>query len=233
MSVDALILAGGRGTRLASVAGDLAKCLVPIEGIPFLSYLLAFIGQSGAVNRIVLALGHGAEQVEQYLRQTSSTVPLATEVEPLAMGTGGAVLRVLDKITTESFLIINGDTLFDLSIANLLQHHGRGGHKVTVALVRVPDAERYGSVTLDGLQVAGFAEKRPGSGLVNAGIGVFDRKALLQFPILECSLEHDIMPTLVAAGEVGGFVSSGSFLDIGVPESYALASGFLSSLRSS
>jgi len=227
MKIDALILAGGRGSRLASVMDDRPKCLAPIADTPFLDHLLAFLARDSVVGRAVLALGYRAQQVVDHLGATLPPIPVATVVEPTPLGTGGAVLNALGDVTSDPFFVVNGDTLFDVDLRAMVEHHRTGGFDATMALVEVIDAARFGSVALEAGRITRFREKTPGCGLVNAGLILFARAALARFPLVPCSLETEIMPALVADDRVGGFVSDGAFLDIGLPPTYAAAADFV------
>jgi D-glycero-alpha-D-manno-heptose 1-phosphate guanylyltransferase len=225
--VDAIILAGGLGTRLAPVLSDLPKALAPIGQRAFLDYLIDFVAASGQVDRIILALGHLAHRIEEHLVQHKLPLPILAVTEPSPLGTGGAARNALLAAETETVLILNGDTLVGLSLADLLNHHHYHGNRMTLAAVPVDDAARFGSIIVDGQRVTGFAEKQPGAGLINAGIYAASRSAFDICIAGPASLERDFMPELVKSGTLGAFVSAAPFIDIGLPETYQAAASFI------
>jgi len=225
--VDAIILAGGLGTRLAPVLSDVPKALAPIGARAFLDYLIDFVAASGEVDRIILALGHLAHRIEEHLAQNRSPLPILSVIESSPLGTGGAVRNALHAAETEDVLILNGDTLVGLRLADLLNHHRHHGNRMTLAAVPVDDAARFGSVIVDGQRVTGFVEKQPGAGLINAGIHVASRAAFDSCVSGPASLERDFMPDLVKSGTLGAFVSEAPFIDIGLPETYQAAASFI------
>lgn len=221
----ALVLAGGLGSRLRPVVGNLPKVLAPIAGQPFLSYLLAYLRGQGIAD-ILLSTGYGAEHVSDYCRDGSRwgvRVRYSREAEPL--GTGGAIKRAEGLITSDPCLVLNGDSLVRADLARLLAAHAERQARITMALVEVPDKARFGSVLqADGGAIAAFREKGDqGSGLINAGIYVIDRAVLDAIPVgYNVSVERDVFPSFVGKG-LYGLVVDAPFIDIGTPEAYAAA----------
>lgn len=162
--VDAIVFAGGRGTRLASVVSDVPKPLAPVAGRPFLDHLLGAYAASGAVRHVVLALGHLADAVIRHYRDILPPLPVDWVVETEPLGTGGALLNAQPATRTKTVLVANGDSLIDMDIHTLLDHHRASGTGLTLALTEVDDVGRFGRVLLDGSRVAGFAEKAGGGG---------------------------------------------------------------------
>jgi NDP-sugar pyrophosphorylase family protein len=220
--VDAVVLAGGAGTRIAPVLGAVHKALAPVHGRPFLAYLIDWLAAGGYVGRAVIAAGHGGDQIADYVAQTPLPVETLVVREPEPLGTGGALLNALATARGDSVLALNGDSFVDLDIAAFLSTHRGGNASATVAAVRVEDARRYGTLMLEGERVTGFAEKRDAAGpaWINAGVYLFERHALAAFSAAPCSLERDLLPSLVAAG-VSCHRASGRFIDIGTPDAYA------------
>lgn len=225
--VDALILAGGRGTRLASVVADRAKPVADVAGRPFLALLLAHLERCDEVRRVILCVGHKAHTVEAALGASFGRMELAYSHEDEPLGTGGALRLALRRFEPRSpVLALNGDTMFPLDPARLVAFHRAQHAAVTMALARVADAARFGTVRLRGARIDGFDEKgRPGPGWINAGTYVLGRaavEALLGGPVA-FSLERDMLPAWCDAGRLVGLRSRARFLDIGVPEDYARA----------
>lgn len=229
----ALVLAGGRGTRIAHLVGDTPKPLVPVAGKPFLEWLSLYLVRGG-VRRFVFSTGYKAEQIEAWTKTIAwPDVTMETVAEPSALGTGGAVFGCLDRCG-EWFLVLNGDTLaiFDLPLLTDLVGSDIDG---AIAALPVSDTSRYGSLDVgaDGL-LRGFREKQPGAGLINAGVYLLRKQALL--PLVregQVSLETEILPELIARGGKVAAVNVGQagFIDIGTPETLAAADEFVASRR--
>jgi len=226
--VDVVILAGGRGTRLQSLPGDLPKPLRPVHGRPFLSYLLDQVRAAGA-RKVILALGYKPEAFLDFLRdEASPTFVLEMAVEASPMGTGGALRAALSRLSTDTVLVLNGDSYADADPAPLAAAHRRRKARATILLGSVEDASRYGRVEIDAEgAVVRFAEKSaPGAGLINAGVYVLERSVIRDIPAdRPVSLERETFPSLIGKGfygEPGTF----AFLDIGTPETYAASAAF-------
>ena len=233
--LDAIILCGGRGTRLASVVSDVPKALAPVLGEPFLDHLMALLARSGAVRSVVLAVHHLADRIAEHYAEHPAPLPIKIVPEPIPLGTGGAIMNCLGAVTGPRFLCLNGDSLCGGDIAGLAAAHAGATPGVTLGLVEVPDTSRYGRAILDDAgNVVEFAEKTAslGPGLINAGIYVIDRAALGTWNGRDVlSMERDILPRLVQQRQVRGTALSGPFIDIGLPETYAVAADFVRRLR--
>ncbi|GGF23887.1 D-glycero-D-manno-heptose 1-phosphate guanosyltransferase [Aliidongia dinghuensis] len=225
--VDCIVLAGGKGTRLASVLSAVPKPLAPVAGRPFLDYVLDRLAASGVIGSAVLALGHLADQIVDHYSRCAPPLPVRMTVESEPLGTGGALRHALPLVTTDTLFATNGDSIVSIDWQTLLDHHRRTGAGATLALVSIADAARFGSVRLDGDRVVEFIEKKPGKGLINAGIYVLSRDLLATIAPGPCSFERDILPHWVERGLVTGVAVSEELLDIGLPETYADASRFL------
>lgn len=229
----ALVLAGGRGTRIAHLVGDTPKPLVPVAGKPFLEWLSLYLVRHG-LKRFVYSTGYKADQIAAWTKTVHwPGVSMETVAEPSALGTGGAVFGCLDRCGGW-FLVLNGDTLaiFDLA---LLTDLAGSGIDAAIAALPVTDTSRYGSLDVgpDGL-LRGFREKQPGAGLINAGVYLFRKQALL--PLVrdgQVSLETEVLPALIAGGGRVATVNIGQadFIDIGTPETLVAADEFVASRR--
>jgi len=223
MPVDAIILAGGRGTRLASVVADVPKPLAEVAGRPFLDLLMDFLMSSGRVGRVVVSAGYKAELIQAWAAQAPwKKISVVVEQEPL--GTGGGLLLALDHVASDTVLALNGDSLVRLDLAALLEAHRASGAAFTMAVTPVADVSGSGEVVLDGARVTAFREKGgdPHAGWINAGIYVMQKAAMAAFPRRAASLEYDLVPELLKAG-VNAYRASGAFVDIGTPATYAAA----------
>lgn len=224
--VRTLILAGGKGTRLASVVADRPKVLAPVDGRPFLDHLLAMLERRG-LRRLVFLLGHRHEDVTAALvARAPGALSFEWVIEAEPLGTGGA-LRNAAAHCTRDFFLVNGDTFVDFDAAALLAAHEASGAAVTLAAVSVPDAGRYGALDVDDAGVVrAFREKAQpsGPGLINGGVYVVAPRVLeLVAPGRAVSLESEVMPALLSRGErlLAVPQPGATFFDIGTPESLA------------
>jgi D-glycero-D-manno-heptose 1,7-bisphosphate phosphatase len=223
------VLVGGLGTRLGALTADTPKPILPCGDRPFLAWLLRECIRFG-VEEFLLLTGHLSERVEAAVEAIRPMLPgrprIAISREPIRAGTGGALVHARGRLD-ERFLLLNGDSLFDFNLANLLADAAADGPATVgrVVLRHLDDAARFGVVTLDGDRVTAFRERPPEGatgGTINAGVYAFSR-VLLDHLQPACSLERDVLPRLAAAGALRGTVGSGYFRDIGVPDDFAAA----------
>lgn len=219
----AVILAGGLGTRLGALTHTTPKPLLPVGGIPFLEHVVWNLKRHG-IRDILFSIGYRAERIVEHFGDGSGFgVAIDYVIEQSPAGTGGALLLCRDKLQ-ERFLMLNGDTLFDINFLDLALMAQEEGALACLALRHVPQAGRYGRVDLQGRRVAAFVEKSDNNpGLISGGISVLAREILEYIPGAPSSLEKDVMPRLAAEGGVSGKAYSGFFLDIGLPETLAEA----------
>jgi D-glycero-alpha-D-manno-heptose 1-phosphate guanylyltransferase len=221
--MEAVVLAGGLGTRLRHVVPDVPKPMALVSGRPFLAIVLGTLARKG-FDRVVLALGYKAECVADHFGAGFAGMELAYEIERSPLGTGGALRQALRQCRADHVLVLNGDTYLDLEVDALEAQWQL--HRLPIVVARdVPDAARYGRLDVSGDRVVGFAEKgSSGRGLINAGAYVFPTDIASAFPGDEAfSLESDFLAHAVVRSSVQFFVSRGHFIDIGVPEDYARA----------
>lgn len=229
-AIDVLVLAGGLGTRIRPVLGNTPKLLAPVAGQTYLDHLLDWLSGFGA-RRLVLALGHRAEAIVAHLaRHARDNVVAETVIEPQPLGTAGAIRWARAKLHSDPALVINGDSFADVDLCEFLAHHTRVGTSGTILCAAVDDAGRYGRVRVDDQgMIGGFTEKDAtfhGAALVNAGL-YFISAALLDAIAsgAAVSLEKDVFERL-PPGSLAAFTQCGNFIDIGTPESLALADEF-------
>ena len=221
----AIILAGGKGTRLQSVVSDLPKPLAPVQGQPFIKILIRFLRFHG-INEVIISTHHLADKFEDSLNELNQTGAKVSLVkEPLPLGTGGAVRFICKSLApNERVLVLNGDTFFAFNLASFIKTHKT---ETALALKHIHDASRYGTVKLNGNRVQSFIEKAPNKspGIIYAGYCILWAKDVLgTLPEGACSLENDFFPKILAKnGSIEGTVFSDDFIDIGVPEDYMLA----------
>ncbi len=220
--MQAVVLAGGFGTRLRARVPDLPKPMAPIAGRPFLEYLLDRLARFGG-GRVVLATGHLSEAIVAHFGARYRGLDLQYSHEATPLGTGGAIVQALGLLPPEPTLVLNGDTWQDVDLQDFVRWCEANAAPDAMVLRRVPNAGRYGSVRLDaGGRVVAFAEKdAEGPGLVNAGIYRF-RRATFEGQGLPAafSVENDFLRPRVAALDVRGYVTEGRFIDIGIPEDF-------------
>lgn len=227
--VTAAVLAGGLGTRLRPVLGERPKVLAPVGGRPFLSYLLERLAAAG-IERAVLCTGHRGDEVEACFGDRHAGLELVYSRESAPLGTGGALRHALAGLASESVLVVNGDSLIEADLGDLWECHRRNDAEVTMLLVEVPDARRYGTVRADDAgRVHGFEEKRAvrAAGWINAGVYLIRRERLAGIPAGRAvSLERELLPAWLS-GRVYALRTRARFLDIGTPESFAEAERLL------
>jgi len=225
-TVKALLLVGGRGTRLRSIVPSMPKPLAPVGDRPFLELLIRQL-RIQHIRNVVLCTGYQAEQIKHIFGDGSKldvAIEYSRELEP--MGTAGAVRlarRYLQQL--DGFLVLNGDSFLEIDFRRLIDFHYTHGGVATIAAVAVPNADRYGAIATDtNGRITTFAEKsgEPGPGLINAGIYVFGMKVLEHIPEGPASLERDVLPNLLSHGAYA-FEQHGMFIDIGTPADYARA----------
>jgi len=226
--VQALILAGGEGTRLRPLTSMIAKPVVPLVDRPFIAYMLEWLCGHG-IDDVILSCGFMAEGVGAVLGDGSRFgVRLRYSQEPRPLGTGGA-LKFAEELLDDRFLMLNGDVLSDMDLTAQLRQHERTGARATLALVPVEDPSAYGLVRREpDCSVSAFVEK-PGSeeidtNLINAGAYVLERELLDSMPPAgtNISIEREVFPALVGHG-LFGYAADGYWLDIGTPAGYLQA----------
>jgi len=228
--VEAIILAGGKGTRLKKVLDDRPKPMAIIGGKPFIEWVLLMLRRQG-IQRTVICTGHLSETVESYFGDSGDIdMEITFARDPFPLGTGGAIRNALDKINSKRLLILNGDSYFRLDLPSFLKTHLACNARASISLVQVEDVSRYGSVKVnkDG-KVLAFLEKstKKQSGLINAGIYLIERDVVEEIPEGKMvSLEKEVFPDLIGKG-LYGVLCDGPFIDIGTPESFNKAEKIL------
>lgn len=226
--MEVVILAGGKGTRLQSVVNDRPKPMADINGKPLLQYLLDFWIKQGC-EHFILSVGYMHQAVSDYFGQQYRDIPISYSIENKPLGTGGAILKAAGHVQSENFVVINGDSYFDISFKALKREHDEQDADVSIALFKAENTSRYGLVDIDETNaVTGFHEKQATgvSGLFNAGTYLINKNFLrsIRFENKLVSFEEDLMPGWLASDvRVIGIPVQGMFIDIGIPEDYAKA----------
>jgi D-glycero-alpha-D-manno-heptose 1-phosphate guanylyltransferase len=218
--LEAIILAGGFGTRLKKVVADLPKPMAPIHGKPFLAHLLDNLAKKG-FRRVILSVGFMSEKIIDYFQDNYSGIDLFYSVEQIPLGTGGAVRLALEKATQDHVYVINGDTYLDFEIDEIESLWNKN-HRPIIVGVNVENTSRYGRLEIFDGRVVSFQEKDfIKSGPINAGCYIFRRIQLRNFVGKDqFSLERDFLMKEVVTEEFSYFFSRGKFIDIGIPEDY-------------
>lgn len=221
---EAVVLAGGLGTRIRSVVADLPKVMVDVGGRPFLEILLERMSQNG-IGRVILATGYMHSCIEDHFGFRRGAVEIAYSVEDKPLGTGGALWRALKLAAQSDVFVFNGDTFFDVGLDEMRRFHDAVGADVTLALKPMRDFARYGTVELTPPWITGFREKQPTrEGLIHGGVYLVKRRSLERMVVPEkFSLETDLLEKMAGEIKIGGFVADRYFVDIGVPEDYVRA----------
>lgn len=227
--MQAILLAGGLGTRLRSVVNDRPKPMALIEEKPFMEYVVHELSRHG-ITDIIFAVGYRGSMVEEYFGDGSRfaapdgrklKVQYAYEKELL--GTAGAIKNAGKLVTEESFFALNADTFYQIDYSRLERLQKQQDLDMALVLRQVPDVSRYGQAVLKDGFLIGFNEKttevKPGT--INGGVYRMKRELLEDIPEGKVSLENDMIPKWLSEGRrLGGFVNDGYFIDIGVPEDY-------------
>lgn len=218
--MEAIVLAGGFGTRLRQVISDVPKPMAPVAGRPFLEILLTYLAKNG-FQRVVLSLGHLADKVVSHFGNRYQDLELVYEIEDAPLGTGGAVRAALEHCRDDHVFVFNGDTFLDLEVPLVEALWKQNGFPVIVVR-EMQDTSRYGCLdVVDGRVVAFLGKGMAGPGSINAGCYVLPRHCLDDYNVgTPFSLEADYFACSVPQIQIDAFVTQGHFIDIGVPKDY-------------
>lgn len=227
--MEAIVLAGGLGTRLRSEISDLPKPMAPINNKPFLEYVLKYL-RNNNIERVILSVGYKWEIIQKYFGNNFEGMEVVYSVEDEPLGTGGAIKKALSYSDEELLFVVNGDTYFNVDIFQLLSAAKEKDADLTMSLKFLEDFDRYGSVeTGENEEVVKFTEKSyRKSGNINGGIYVM-KKSLLDDVALGAKFSfEEFMHKNINKLKIFGFISSDYFIDIGIPEDYLRAQSELS-----
>jgi D-glycero-alpha-D-manno-heptose 1-phosphate guanylyltransferase len=218
----AIILAGGLGTRLRSVVNDLPKCMAPVAGRPFLFYVINYLRLQG-VEKFIFSLGYKHETIEDYFEDQFSTLNYQCAIEEEPLGTGGAIQLACQKATEKNVIVVNGDTLFKINSDDVFSFHSEQEAECTLSLKPMQHFDRYGIVELnDNATVKDFKEKQfYESGLINGGVYILNLEKFRtkKFPS-KFSFEKDYLEQYYRHGNIYGIMQDNYFIDIGIPGDY-------------
>lgn len=224
--MEAIVLAGGFGTRLQPVVSDVPKPMAPMDaaGTPFLAYLLQDLSRQG-VMRVVLSIGYMGELIQRYFGDEFAGMEICYAIEESPLGTGGAVKAALLMCESPDVFVLNGDTFFAVDLVAMMAQHQSSGADFTLAAREMRDFDRYGTLDLaaDG-RVLSFREKMfCRCGYINGGVYCMSSSVQKELPDGRFSLEQDFMEKMVREIQMYAFISQGYFVDIGIPEDYEKA----------
>lgn len=227
MLKEAIILAGGFGTRLQTVVNDVPKPMAPINSIPFLNYVFDYL-KHYQIQHVVLSTGYLADKILDYYKDEFNGIKISYAKEETPLGTGGGIRLAMTKCTTQDILVLNGDSFFDVDINIHYSNHVSKQADCTLALRKVDNAARYGTIQLGASKVIhAFKEKDSVEceGLINGGVYILNRETYLSKTEADSvfSIEKDFYEKRIKELHIFGFEYNGYFIDIGIPEDYKKA----------
>ena len=222
---EAIILAGGLGTRLRSAVPDLPKCMAPVAGKPFLHYVIAYFQKQG-IEKFIFSLGYKHEIIGEFLVKELSINNYQLSIEEEPLGTGGAIKLACAKATEKTILVLNGDTFFKIKLNKLALFHDMCGAHCTLSLKPMKNFDRYGVVELNkDYSIKDFQEKKQyESGLINGGVYALHSAKFVEERLPEkFSFEKDYLEKFYTERRMFGVSQDEYFIDIGIPEDYERA----------
>lgn len=228
---EAIILAGGKGTRLSKVVSDVPKPMAMVSGRPFLCHLLDKLKREG-FTKVIIADGYLREFIEDYFGSEYSGLSIEYSSEFTPLGTGGAIRKALNYCQEEWVYVFNGDTYFDANLNLIDRNIPKFEENVDVILcaTKVQNSERFGTIKISSDNIVlSFKEKSVSKySIISAGIYVLKKKKFMDFSVSEFSIEKDYFEKIAGTGRLIAFVLDGIFIDIGTPEDYKKAQQLLS-----
>lgn len=226
MTNEAIILAGGLGTRLQSVLSEVPKSMAPICNRPFLEYQFDWLQKNGII-RVILSVGFRHEVILNHFGNHWKGIDIDYAIENEPLGTGGGILLAAKICNGSHAFVLNGDTMFDCELLQMDQMLNESHTDMVMALRKVNDASRYGTVIMDNQNmVLGFTEKTNNvtPGTINGGVYLLSlNRFISEAPSNKFSFEKDFMEKKCDLWNIKGMVSEGFFLDIGIPSDYSKA----------
>jgi D-glycero-alpha-D-manno-heptose 1-phosphate guanylyltransferase len=225
MIKEVIILAGGLGTRLRSVISDIPKCMAPVNGRPFLVYIIHYLQKQG-VEKFILSVGYKHEAIINYFNEQFPGLNVQFSIEKEPLGTGGAIKHAAALTSEKDVLIANGDTFFSLNVEKLSLFHNENNANCTIAIKPMQNFDRYGVVELNNNgSVRSFKEKQfYRKGYINGGVYALNVKDFAKEQLPEIfSFEKDYLEKDLVKRRIFGLVQDEYFIDIGIPEDYIRA----------
>lgn len=227
MITNAIILAGGFGTRLQSVVSDLPKPMAPINNEPFLNFQLNYLKHYGIKN-VILSVGYLSEKIKAYYGNTFNGLSIDYVIEETPLGTGGGIRLALEKCSESLAFVFNGDSFFDVDLNHFYNLHAQSRSQISLSLRKVNDSARYGTIEKNKEnKIISFQEKSgiDREGIINGGVYILDKNLYLQATpsSTNFSIEKDFFEKQLNTFLLSGFEFEGYFIDIGIPEDYLKA----------
>lgn len=221
--MEAIVLAGGFGTRLSHIVSDVPKPMAPVGHKPFLEYILMDLVDSG-VDHIVIAVHYLKETIMEHFGSCFYGAEVDYSIEDVPLKTGGAIKKSLSFCREERVLVVNGDTFYKVPLHQMHQFAEASGKQIVIAVKEMTDFSRYGKVDVDkrGLITAFHEKEFCSKGFINGGVYDIDKQVLDPYPEV-FSMEEQCFPRVLEHRQIAAFQSDGYFIDIGVPEDYAKA----------
>lgn len=230
--LEAIILAGGFGTRLAKVLPDIPKPMAPVGGRPFLEICLDMLAVKG-FQHVILSLGYKAEIIQRHFGIRYRGIEIDYHIEDFPLGTGGATKAAMNLARNNEVFVLNGDTFIDLDFGAMYREHSATNVKVSITAVRVEDTYRYGRLAVSGGIITGFLEKgASGPGFINSGVYLLDHNLFNNFELApQFAIESDFFVPHLSYLSPHAYVSQGYFIDIGIPEDWDRAQTELANIN--
>lgn len=216
--METIVLAGGFGIRLKEVVSDVPKPMAPVNGKPFLEYLLKDLSKKG-IKHAILAVGYKKKIIKEYFKNKYENIEITYSEELTPLGTGGAIKKALKLAKKEDVFIVNGDTFFDVDLKRMKKFHTKNKSTLTVAVKEMENFDRYGSLVIKENKIIEFEEKKKkDKGKINGGIYLIKKDLLNRIEKENFSFEKEILEDKKI--EKYSYESEGYFIDIGIPEDY-------------
>jgi D-glycero-alpha-D-manno-heptose 1-phosphate guanylyltransferase len=227
MITEAIILAGGFGTRLQSIVFDLPKPMAPVNDRPFLDYQLLYLKHYG-IKKVILSIGYLHDKITSHYQNNFEGIEIVYAPEKAPLGTGGGIRLALEMCNSKSVIVLNGDSFFDINLNSFCSQHSTFMSDCSLALRKVEDSARYGTIKQgSNYAITSFKEKTGEAipGTINAGIYILDKEVFLKktLPGKNFSIEKDFFEKKLKDLNIFGFPYQGYFIDIGIPEDYTKA----------
>ena len=221
---EAIILAGGFGTRLQTVVSDVPKPMAPVNRLPFLNYVFQYLKFFG-IQKVILSTGYLSDKIISYYGQQYLGIEILYTKEETPLGTGGGIRLAMEQCQSKDVLVLNGDSFFDVNLNEYFIHHDKLKAQCSLALRKVDNASRYGTISLGfSNKIDSFKEKdgQEIPGLINGGVYILNRELYLNETKSNSafSIEKDFFETKIQQMNICGFEFSGYFIDIGIPDDY-------------
>lgn len=225
MTTEAIILAGGLGTRLRSAVPDLPKCMAPVAGRPFIAYLIDYFSAQG-IQRFIFSLGYKHEVIEDFLKAAYPALDYISSIEDEPLGTGGAILKACSKARGKDVVVLNGDTFFGVDVSLLANFHEKHDADCTLSLKPMANSDRYGVVEIaKENKIISFKEKNYyEKSLINGGVYLLNVENFMRESLPgRFSFEKDYLEAFYTKRKIYGCIQDKYFIDIGIPEDYQKA----------